>query len=88
MVRLELGLPVELVELGTLLDTSLSRAQYLSLLERGIATADQFDVAKCVILTEAVGITRARILELQELVRIRRKQQDDLSAPLLSDPTE
>lgn len=88
MARLELGIPVELVELGMMLGSVLTRAQYLSLLEHGVAMPDQFEAANNTTLTDCLGVTKARVVELQTLLKKRMRQQDDALTPLLPVPTE
>lgn len=88
MARLELGLPVELVELGIVFGAALTRAQYLSLLEHGLTTPDQFETADNTTLTDYLDLTKARVVALQTLPQERKRQQDDALTPLLSVPTE
>lgn len=88
MVRLELGLPVELVELGTLLGATLTRAQYLTLLERGLTTPDQFGPVQPATLADYLGIKEARVLEIQALLHERKRQQNAVIGSLLPPPTE
>lgn len=88
MARLELGLPVELVELGMVFGSALARPQYLSLLERGLTTPDQFEAADDTTLTDCLDATKSRVVELQTLLQERKKQQDDALTPLLPAPTE
>ena len=88
MVRLELGIPVELVELGTVLGGTLTRAHYLSLLEQDLTTPDQFTAADAVTMAAHLGVTESRAAELQDVLRARRRQQDVAAVPLLPPPTE
>jgi helicase len=46
LVRLELGIPANLVELGTRIGRILNRGNYLNLLKKGIATVEQFEDSK------------------------------------------
>jgi helicase len=87
MVRLELGIPAELAELGGMLGAALTRAQYLALLEREVATPDQFELAEAAGLADCLGVTENRALELQETVH-KGKRQEAALAPLLPPPTE
>lgn len=87
MTRLELGLPVELVELGMVFGVALTRAQYLSLFERGLTMPHQFKAADNTTLTDCLDITNVRVVELQTLLQERKRQQDALT-PLLPVPTE
>lgn len=88
MVRLELGLPVELVELGLIFGAALTRAQYLRLLERGITAPEQFKATESTVLIEDLGIAEAQIAELHTLLQTYRSQQNDTITPLLPAPTE
>lgn len=88
MVRLELGVPVEMVELGTALGAALTRAQYLSLREQGLTTPDQFDAADASTIAAHLGVTESRAIEIQALLRARQPQQDEVFSPLLPVPTE
>lgn len=88
MVRLELGIPVELVELGAALGAALTRAQYLSLLEEGLATPDQFEVADIAIVAAHLGVTEVRVTYLRDMLQERERQRDDTFSPLLPPPME
>jgi helicase len=90
MVRLELGIPAEVAGLGGILGARLTRAQYLSLLERGVATPDQFEPADAAGLADCLGVTENRLLELQAAVHKGRRQEEEAAAvsPLLPSPTE
>jgi helicase len=89
MLRLELGLPASLADLGVALDASLTRAQYLSLAGRGLTTPDQFAAADAATLVDGLGLTKSRVVELQDLLQQRlRRQQENILAPLLPAPTE
>lgn len=88
MARLELGLPIELVELGMVFGSALTQAQYLSLLECGLTTPNQFEAADNASLAGCLDITRERVIELQTLLQERKRQQDDALTPLLPIPTE
>jgi len=88
IVRLELGIPAELAELGTILGAALSRAQYLSLLERGIMTPDQFESTETRTLVDCLRVTESRALELQEVLQERKQQGEAMIVPLLPPPTE
>jgi helicase len=87
MARLELG-PVELVELGMVFGSALTRAQYLSLLECGLTTPNQFEAADNASLAGCLDITRERVIELQTLLQERKRQRGDALTPLLPIPTE
>jgi len=69
------------------LGATLTRAQYLSLLEQGLATPDQFDVADVATVAANLDISEDRVAELQNVLRARRRQQA-AAAPLLPPPTE
>lgn len=88
MVRLELGVPVELVELGTALGAALTRAQYLALLEQGLTSPEQFEAADPVVLASHINVSETRAAELQVLLRQRKAQQVADIGPLLPKPTE
>lgn len=89
MVRLELGLPAELVELGTILGAAVTRAQYLSLLEHGITTADQFEAAAdSGDLARVLGVKEERAVVLQTLLTERGRQHDAAFESTLPPPTE
>ncbi|MDL2082092.1 DEAD/DEAH box helicase [Streptomyces sp. GXMU-J15] len=88
MVRLELGLPVELVEIGLILGSALTRAQYLSLSESSCATPQQFETASVETLSSRLGVTEVRASELQDLLRERQRQESAALLPLLPAPTE
>ena len=88
MVRLELGLPAELVELGTALGADLTRAQYLSLLEQGVMTADQFEAADSVDLARILGVKEERAAVLQMLLTERGRQHETPFKLILPIPTE
>jgi helicase len=88
MVRLELGIPTEMAELGTILGAVLSRAQYLSLLEQSIITPDQFVSAKTLALVDCLRVTENRVLDLQEAVQEDKRQREEILVPLLPPPTE
>ena len=87
MVRLEVGIPAELAELASALSATLTRAQYLSLLEPGLAAPDQFELAEAAVIADCLSITEDLALELQETVRAGRLQEE-ASAALLPPPTE
>jgi hypothetical protein len=80
-------IPAELAELGCMLGAALTRAQYLALLEREVATPDQFELAEAAGLADCLGVTENRALELQETVHNGKRQEAAL-APLLPPPTE
>jgi hypothetical protein len=88
MVRLELGLPPELVELGSLLGGSLTRAQYLAAFEQGISTPEQFEAAGPEDLSVDLNLTLPRLRSLQKQIRERRRHQQSDLGPLLPAPTE
>ncbi|MEU1499649.1 DEAD/DEAH box helicase [Streptomyces sp. NPDC005732] len=88
MVRLELGLPVDLVELGTILGTALTRAQYLSLSECSLASSEQFETASVTALGGCLGVAEARAAELLDLLRQRKQQESVVFQPLLPVPRE
>jgi len=88
MVRLELGIPTELAELGAVLGAALTRAQYLSLFELGIMTPDQFENGEPLALVDCLRATENRVLELQEAVQEGKRQQDEVLVPLLPPPIE
>jgi helicase len=87
MIRLELGLPAELAELGLALGAALTRAHYLSLLENGITTPDEFAATEATTLIDHLSLPKGRVIELQELLRERRRQEDE-QIPLLPPPAE
>ena len=60
-VRLEIGLPAELADLAQLLGSSLSRGQYLSLLNGGIRTTRDLD-ERASDLEGLVGAQTARVI--------------------------
>jgi helicase len=88
MVRLELGIPTELAELGTVLGAELSRSQYLSLLERGIMTPEQFESAEPIALVDCLRATQNHVLELQEAVQEGKRRREGVLVPLLPPPIE
>jgi hypothetical protein len=89
MVRLELGLPAALVELGVALGASLTRAQYLSLAGQGLDTPEQFAAAETATLIDGLGLTKPQVIELQDLLQQHlKRQQENVLAPLLPAPTE
>jgi ATP-dependent DNA helicase len=88
MVRLELGIPTELAELGTVLGAALTRAQYLSLLEQGIMTPDRLESAEPIDLVDSLRVTENRVLELQEALQEGKRRREEVLVPLLPPPTE
>jgi helicase len=87
MTRLELGIPAELAELGGILGGALSRAQYLALLEGGLATTGQFASADTTTLAGRLDIRRNEAAALQKVVR-ERMRSHDVTTPLLPPPVE
>ncbi len=63
-----------------------ARPQYLSLLERGLTTPDQFEAADDTTLTDCLDATKSRVVELQTLLQERKRQEDDALTPLLPAP--
>jgi hypothetical protein len=88
MVRLELGIPAELVELGMVLGAELTRAQYLSLLDYGITGPDEVEASDTTSLASWLNVSEARATELQALLHGRERQSEESFAPLLPPPTE
>ena len=88
MVRLELGIPAELVELGMILGAELTRAQYLSLLGYGITSPAQVEASDATNLADWLNVSEARATELQALLHGRERQSEESFAPLLPPPTE
>lgn len=88
MVRLELGIPAELVELGMVLGAELARPQYLSLLDNGITNSDEVEASDAGSLADWLNVTKARATELQALLHGRERQSEESFAPLLPPPTE
>jgi len=88
MTRLELGLPVELVELGLIFGAALTRAQYLRLFERSITTPGQFEATKNTILVDDLGIPESQVAALRALLRKHRVQHNDTTTPVLPAPAE
>ena len=86
MLRLELGVPAELVDLATLLDVRLGRAQYLALLQHGITTVDQFEGADINLLADVLTVDESRVRDLQEIAATS-KQQTSALVPLLPSPS-
>ncbi|WP_051030174.1 DEAD/DEAH box helicase [Nocardia takedensis] len=88
MVRLELGIPAELVELGMVLGTELTRAQYLSLLYHGITSLDKATASSTMDLATWLNFSETRAVELQALLHESKRQSAESFAPLLPPPTE
>ncbi|PWK81953.1 hypothetical protein C8D88_11569 [Lentzea atacamensis] len=88
MVRLELGIPAELVELGMVLGAELTRAQYLSLLQAGITSPDEVEASDATSLANCLTVSEARATQLQALLHERVRQSNESFAPLLPPPTE
>jgi hypothetical protein len=87
MVRLELGIPAELAELGGILGAALTRAQYLTLLDHGVVTPDQFGLADTESLAGWLTIAVSDARRLQKVVADTRRSEDE-PVPLLPPPTE
>jgi replicative superfamily II helicase len=87
-VRLELGVPAELAELGTILGSALTRAQYLSLFNRGVMAPDQFESHDATALSNCLGMPEDSVSILQEVVQETRGRREETLAPLLPPPTE
>jgi helicase len=87
MVRLELGIPAELAELGSILGGTLTRAQYLTLLEHEAVTPDQFGLAAPETLADWLSVTANEADRLQKVVADARRRGDEL-VPLLPPPVE
>jgi ATP-dependent DNA helicase len=88
MVRLELGIPAELVELGMVLGAELTRAQYLALLDNGITSPDEVGVSNVENLANWLNVSEAKVIELQALLQRRERRSEESFAPLLPPPTE
>ena len=86
MVRMELGIPAELVDLAQLLGGSLTRSQYLTLRTVGITSPSQFTDASADDLANHLRVTFAQANELQERARVQKAQQ--LPEQQLPLPTE
>jgi len=87
MVRLELGIPADLADLGGILGATLTRAQYLTLLEHGVGTPDQFELADTESLAGWLSVTVDEARRLKKLVADARPT-DDGPVPLLPPPAE
>lgn len=88
MVRLELGIPAELAEMGMALGSALTRARYQDLLKRGIISLEQFERQESSELAGTLGVSKKRAIELQELAGRRGQQHVAAFVPLLPPPTE
>ncbi|RSM37841.1 DEAD/DEAH box helicase [Amycolatopsis balhimycina DSM 5908] len=88
MVRLELGIPAELVDLGMVLGAELTRAQYLALLGHGITTPDEVEASDVESLADHLNVSTARAAELQAFLHNRERQSEESFVPLLPPPTE
>ena len=61
LARLELGIPANLVELGTRIGRILNRGNYLNLLKKGIETVEQFEDAKQSVLLTCFENNREKL---------------------------
>jgi helicase len=87
MIRLELGIPADLAELGSMLGANLTRAQYLTLLERGAINPEKFGLSETESLADWLTIAPNEARRLQKLVTDARRG-DDGPVPLLPPPAE
>jgi hypothetical protein len=87
MVRLELGIPAQLAELGSLLGTTLARAQYLTLLEHGVATPEDLRLVAPEGLADWLGVTANEAGRLQKVMADAGRSEDE-PVPLLPPPVE
>jgi helicase len=85
-VRLELGIPADLVELGQLLGGELSRGQYLALLHAGLADPASIDQGTPEDLLACLG-DKDRVALVLERVG-QRSEAGTIIAPLLPPPAE
>jgi replicative superfamily II helicase len=88
MVRLELGLPADLVTLGSILGSSLTRAQYFAALKQGISTPEKFETADLQDLSGFLDLTTAEATMLRKKICERKRSQEQELGPLLPAPTE
>jgi hypothetical protein len=85
-IRLELGIPADLVELGQLLGGELSRGQYLALLHAGLADPASIDQGTPEDLLACLG-DKDRVALVLERVG-QRSEAGTIIAPLLPPPAE
>jgi hypothetical protein len=85
-IRLELGIPADLVELGELLGGELSRAQYLVLLHAGLGDPASIDQGTPEDLLACLG-DKDRVALVLERVG-QRPEAGTVTAPLLPPPAE
>ncbi|HUA74576.1 MAG TPA: DEAD/DEAH box helicase [Solirubrobacteraceae bacterium] len=64
LLRLQLGIPADLVDLGALCGERLSRAQYLALAEAGLTSRADIEVADDAVLAAVLGVSAERVREL------------------------
>jgi hypothetical protein len=87
LVRLEIGLPEDAVDLAARAGTAISRAEYLTLGRAGLASIDAVRAAEDEELLKYVGGSSAKLNVLRIAVEEREDEREFKPTPLLTPPS-
>jgi len=89
LVRLELGIPGKVVDLGRLLGRALSRGDYLSLNGMGLLSIDQLETSSDDILLPLLGNSFAKLATVRTIIsNMERKEPNYFGMPILEEYQE
>ena len=84
LVRLELGIPASLVELGTRIGRIFTRGDYLNLLKAGIISVEQFESASVGTLLACLGNNKDKLEQAKlALENYRPEERIIITSPIL-----
>jgi replicative superfamily II helicase len=81
LARIELGIPVNLVELGIRIGSILNRGNYLNLLKAGITTVEQFENAKESILLTCLENNREKLKQAKLALQNYHPEKTSIITP-------
>jgi Predicted nuclease (RecB family) len=83
LIRLELGIPANLVELGLRIGRILTRGDYFNLLKVGISSVTQFENAKEDVLLACFGYNRGKLEQAKLAVENFKPENAVILSPIL-----
>jgi ATP-dependent DNA helicase len=81
LLRLELGIPAKIVELGKLLGDRLSRGDYLKLVQANLCDIEILEQSSDEVLLSALGNSERKVSEIREAITRHRQTEDELVLP-------
>lgn len=87
LLRLELGIPAKIAELGKLLGDRLSRGNYLKLVQANLCDIETLEQSSDEVLLSALGNSERKVSEIREAITKHRQTEDEivLPTPILPD---